>query len=91
MKTANGFTHAITVMSGDLIEMSRAVMPIGRRIVTVIGVGFRLTVGLGLMTKIGVGRHIITDVGFITTVIGFGRLTDCIANDEVGGDLHWSS
>ena len=81
---AIGFSPKTTAMFGNRIEVQRQVIPIGHRIVTGNGVGFRLTVGRGLMMSRGVGRLIITGVGFMTTV-GIGRLTDNIAQGEVGG------
>ena len=65
--------------------MRLRVMQTGRRIATVIGVGFRITAGRGSTTSLGVGQPIITDAGFGTAVIGFGHLTLIRAGAEAGG------
>ena len=77
-------------MFGNLSAMRRAVTQIGRRIATVIGVGFRHTAGPGSTTNPGAGQLIITDAGFMLTTIGLGRLTVNTARAEAGGSPRWS-
>ena len=77
-------------MSGGLLVRQLAVMPIGRRIDTEHGVGYRHMAGRGSMTSRGDGQRITTDAGCTTMDFGPGRLTDTIAQAAVGGRRPWS-
>lgn len=64
-------------------------MLIGRRIVTVVGPGYRLTGGRGLDTSHGAGRLITTADGSITITIGPGHRTAITFANAVGGGPRW--
>jgi hypothetical protein len=62
---------------------------IGRRIVSAVGPGCRLTAGRGLDTSPGDGRLITTAVGSITTTTGPGRRAAITFASAVGGGPRW--